>query len=226
MAVDPASHTMVDPATNHCGICSWTNLKTSDTIIVYIITFVITLWENADTLSDFRPGNIRELKRPQRQRQQKRHLKIEFGRFQTLALFSISFNLSSVEEFFWSWILTDCTKVLRNKRRENCRLVSTPAIKREHDYETSRCSRAIDKSMMHVQICCFVFRRSCCCRRCLSSLLNSLSGQENLSLRNSSQIYQIADAVIAAFADLFSSAIIVFTWHCVRNEATVGKLPW
>ena len=45
MAVDPASHTMVDPATNHRGICSWTNLKTSDTIIVYIITFVITLWE-------------------------------------------------------------------------------------------------------------------------------------------------------------------------------------
>ena len=59
--------------------------------------------------------------------------------------------------------------------------------------------------MMHVQICSLVFRRSCCCRRCLSSLLNSLSGQENLSLRNSSQIYQIADAVIAAFADLFSS---------------------
>ena len=47
---------------------------------------------------------------------------------------------------------------------------------------------------MRVQICSFVFRRSCCCRRCLSSLLNSRSRQENLSLRNSSQIYQIADA--------------------------------
>ena len=56
MAVDPACHTMVDPATNHCGICSWTNLKTSDTIIVYIITFVITLWEKRRYFVGFHTG--------------------------------------------------------------------------------------------------------------------------------------------------------------------------
>ena len=78
---------------------------------------------------------FRELKRPQRQRQQKRHLKIEFG-LQTLAPL---FYLSSVEEFFWSWILKDCKF---RKKRENCGLVSTPAIQREHYYEIPRCSRA------------------------------------------------------------------------------------
>lgn len=51
MAIDAARHTMVNFATNHCGICSRTNLKTSNTIIVDIVPFVVTLEDKKHTHS-------------------------------------------------------------------------------------------------------------------------------------------------------------------------------
>ena len=43
--------------------------------------------------------------------------------------YSISFNLSNVDKFFWSWILEDCIEV-QEKKKES-RLVFTSSTKRE-----------------------------------------------------------------------------------------------
>ena len=69
------------------------------------------------------------------------------------------------------------------KGKENCCLVFTSSIKREtrrfHVVVVQQRQRNVQKSVMHVQSCCFVnlnllfFCRSCCRprRRCLSSLI-------------------------------------------------------
>ena len=95
--------------------------------------------------------------------------------------YSISFNSSNVGKFFWSWILKDCIKVQKLKKKVVV-LCSRPWQNVKLGTLISRCSRAITakkctKSVMHVQSYCFAtinqlsFCRSSCRRRgrCLSS---------------------------------------------------------
>ena len=95
---------------------------------------------------------------------------------------SISFNSSNVGKFFWSWILKDSIKVQEMKKKSYC-LVYSFSTKREimqfHVVVVQRRLRNVQKSVMHVQSCCFAylnlffFCRSRCRRRrrCLSSIM-------------------------------------------------------
>ena len=73
--------------------------------------------------------------------------------------YSISFNLSNVSNFFRSWILKHKIKG-QEKKTSRC-LVFTSSTKREmrhfHVVVVPWWQRNVQKSMMHVQICCFVY---------------------------------------------------------------------
>ena len=97
--------------------------------------------------------------------------------------YSISFHSSNVGKFFWSWILKDCIKVQKLKKKVVV-LCSRPWQNVKLGTLISRCSRAITakkctKSVMSLQSYCFatinqlLFCRSHCRRRrrCLSSLI-------------------------------------------------------
>lgn len=51
MAINAACHTMVYLAAHHCWIGVRTNLKTSNAIIVHVISFIITLQECKQTIN-------------------------------------------------------------------------------------------------------------------------------------------------------------------------------
>ena len=88
--------------------------------------------------------------------------------------------------FFWSWILKDCINVEEKKRKVVVRLFP-PSTKREirqfHVVVVQRRQRNVQKSVMHVQSCCFaclnllLFCRTRCHRRrgCVNSLISTPS---------------------------------------------------
>ena len=92
--------------------------------------------------------------------------------FKLYRAYSNSFNSPNVGKFFLSWILKDCIKVQEKKEKV---FVFVGAFTL---YSCSDGKKNVQKSVMHVQSCCFVslnlllFCRSRCCRRrrCLSSL--------------------------------------------------------
>ena len=98
-------------------------------------------------------GVVRELTQQRRRQLQKRHLKSEVALLQTLSrLYSTSFILSNVGNFYWSWILKDCIKVL-GKKKEVVVLCSRPP-----QSLFSRCSRAVTSKKS-------VYKKSwCTCR--------------------------------------------------------------
>ena len=110
------------------------------------------------------------------------HLKIKFALFKT-SLIYISFNLSNVGEIFW--IESKRTISEFRKDRETFCVVFTYSVKQVHEIRkfhlpvVQRWLKNVQKSVMHVQSCCFaninllLFCRSLCRPRCccLSSLL-------------------------------------------------------
>ena len=126
--------------------------------------------------------NIRELKEKRRRRLRKRHLKSEFSLLQTLSrLFQLTHSSLNVGKSFWSWILKHYQSSRKDKES---RLVFTSSKKREirhfHVVVVQWRQRNVQKSVMHVQSCCFVnlnllllcSSRCRCRRRCLSSLMS------------------------------------------------------
>ena len=99
--------------------------------------------------------------------------------------YSISFNSSNLGNFFWSWVLKDCIEVQKKKEEESRCLVFTSSTKGEirhfHVVVVQWRQRNVQKSVMHVQSCCFanvnllLFCRPRCRRRrrCLSSVITS-----------------------------------------------------
>ena len=74
--------------------------------------------------------------------------------------YSISFNSSSDGEFFWSWIAKDCTciKFQEKKKEGRCRVFTFPTIGEIRQclvVVVQRRQRNVQKSVMHVQSCCF-----------------------------------------------------------------------
>ena len=102
--------------------------------------------------------------------------------------YSVSFNLSNVDKFLWSWILKDGIKV-QEEEKENCCFVFPSSKKSEitHFHVV-----VVKRRLRNVQKKCYgraklLFCRSRCrfCRRCLSSLLgtvtsNDVDGSENV----------------------------------------------
>ena len=96
--------------------------------------------------------------------------KVKSRCFKLYRAYSFSFNSSNVDNFLWIWILKDCIEVQKKKKRE---------IRYFHVVVVQRRQRNVQKSVMHVQSCCFanlnllLFCRSHCRRRrrCLSSLM-------------------------------------------------------
>ena len=82
-----------------------------------------------------------ELKQPRTQRQRKRHLKSEFALFQTSLPLLHFIQFSNVGEFLWSRFLR--TGLSSEKGREI------------HVVVMEQRKRNVQKSMMHVQSCCF-----------------------------------------------------------------------
>ena len=82
-----------------------------------------------------------ELKQPRTQRQRKRHLKGEFAPFQTSLPLLHFIQFSNVGEFLWSRFLR--TGLSSEKGREI------------HVVVMEQRKRNVQKSMMHVQSCCF-----------------------------------------------------------------------
>ena len=125
----------------------------------------------------------REFKQQRRRRRRlrKRHLKSEFALLQTLSrLFHLVYFVKC-----WQMFLELNSKGLyqsSGKEKESCCLVFPSSTKREirqfHVVVVQRRQRNVQKSVMHVQSCCFaclnllLFCRSCCRRRrrCLSSM--------------------------------------------------------
>ena len=126
--------------------------------------------------------NIRELKQQRRRRLRKRHSKSEFALLQTLS------RLFQLVQFVkcWQLFLELNSKRLHQssgKEKESCCLVFPSSTKREirhfHVVVVQRRLRNVQKSVMHVQSCCFAnlnLLLFCCSRcrrrrRCLSYLL-------------------------------------------------------
>ena len=91
-------------------------------------------------------------------------------------------------QFFWIWILKDCIEV-QEKKKES-RLVFKSSTKREirhfHVIVMQWQKRNVQKSMMHMQYCCFAnfSPLSLHCRhRCLSSLITPETHQKMLTTR-------------------------------------------
>ena len=126
--------------------------------------------------------HIRELQQQLRRRLRKRHLKSEFALLQTL---SRLFQLVQFVKCRLIFLELNCKRLQSSGKEEESRcLVSTSSSKREirhfHVVVVQRRQRNVQKSVMHVQSCCFtnrtlsLFWRSRCRRRrrCLSSLLS------------------------------------------------------
>ena len=127
--------------------------------------------------------NIREFKQQRRRRLRKRHLKSEFALLQTL---SILFQLVQFVKCWHFFLELNSKRLYRSsgKEKESRCLVFTSSTKREirhfYDVVVQRRQRNVQKSVMHVQSCCFanpnplLFCRSRWRRRrcCLSSLLH------------------------------------------------------
>ena len=102
---------------------------------------------------------IRELKQRRRRRLRKRHLKSEFALHQTLSRLFHLVQFVKRWHFFWSWILKDYQS--SGKERQSCCLLFTSSTKREiryfHVVVVHWRQRNVQKSVMHVQSCCFVY---------------------------------------------------------------------
>ena len=102
--------------------------------------------------------NIRELKQQRRRRLRKRHLKSEFALLQTL---SILFQLVQFVKCWHFFLELNSKRLYRSsgKEKESRCLVFTSSTKREirhfHDVVVQRRQRNVQKSVMHVQSCCF-----------------------------------------------------------------------
>ena len=83
----------------------------------------------------------RKLKQRRRRQQQIRCLKLH-------RTYSISFNSPNVGKLFWCCILKDCIEVQGNKKK---------VVRHFHVVFMQRRQRNIQKSVMHVQSCCFIF---------------------------------------------------------------------
>ena len=82
-----------------------------------------------------------------------------------------AFNSSNVGKFFWTWILKDCIKVEEKKKKVVVCLFpfSTKRdIRQFHVVVVQRRQRNVQKSVMHVQSCCFACLNLLlfCCTRC------------------------------------------------------------
>ena len=84
----------------------------------------------------------RKLKQPLRRQLQKRCLKLH-------RTYSISFNSSNVGKLFWCCILKDCIEVQGNKKK---------VVRHFHVVVMQRRQRNVQKSVMHVQSYCFIYR--------------------------------------------------------------------
>ena len=87
-------------------------------------------------------------------------LKSEFALPQTYRAYSISFNSSNVGKFFWSWIIKDCIKVQKKKKKIVVRLFPSSTKRKIRQFHVvvvvvQRRQRNVQKSVMHVQSCCF-----------------------------------------------------------------------
>ena len=86
-------------------------------------------------------------------------LKVNSHHFKLYRAYFISFTSSNVGNCFWSWILKDCINVQEKKIKLHCCLVFPSSTKREfrhfHVVVAQRRLRNVQKSVMHVQSCCF-----------------------------------------------------------------------
>ena len=126
-----------------------------------------SIFHSHSALKQFQCFKKRELKQQRRPTATKTShwlKKVNWRCLQLYRAYSISFNSSNVGQSFWSWTLKDCIKV----KGKNFHAVVVQL----------RLELNVQKSVMHVLSCCFVyirlllFCRSCCRRprRCLSSL--------------------------------------------------------
>ena len=98
-------------------------------------------------------------------------LKSKLALPQTYRACSITFNSSNVGKFFCSWILKDYIKVKENKKKVIVRLFpfsTKREIRQFHVVVVQRRQRNVQKSVMHVQSCCFACLNLLlfCCIRC------------------------------------------------------------
>ena len=120
--------------------------------------------------------------REKRRRLRKRHLKSEFAQLQTL---SGSFHLVQFVKCWQIFLELNSKRLYQSSRREkeSCCFVFTSSTKREIRHfdvvVVLRRQRNVQKSVMHVQSCCFAKRNSflfcrsrCCRRRCCLSLFS------------------------------------------------------
>ena len=84
--------------------------------------------------------------------------KVNSRRFKPYLAYSISFTSSNFGKCFWSWILKECIKVQEKKKKVFC-LVFPSSTKREfrhlHVMVVQWRQRNVQKSVMHMQSCCF-----------------------------------------------------------------------
>ena len=86
------------------------------------------------------------------------HLKVNYPCFKLHRSYSISFTLSNVSEIFWGLIRRGVPEF--RKRKRNC-VVFTYSVKRVREIRkfhvavAQRWQKNVQKSMMHVQSCCF-----------------------------------------------------------------------
>ena len=124
----------------------------------------------------------RELKQQQQRRLRKRHLKSEFVVLQTLQRV---FHLVQFVKCWRIFLELNSKRVYQNSetgKESRCLVFKSPTkreIRQSHVEVVQRRQRKVQKSVMHVQSCCFanlnllLFCRSCCRRRrrSLSSLI-------------------------------------------------------
>ena len=99
---------------------------------------------------------IRELMQQRRRWLRKRHLKSYVTLLKIYRDYSISFNSSNVGNFcFWSWIVKDCIEVQEKKKKVVVLCSSPPQNVEFHVVVVQWWQSNVQKSVMHVQICCF-----------------------------------------------------------------------
>ena len=95
-------------------------------------------------------SNSREFTQRRWQRLRKRQLRcLKLNR-----AYSNSFNSLNVSKCFWSWILKDCIKV-QEKKKKVFVFCSRPRQNVKLGSFVQRRQRNVQKSVMHVQSCCF-----------------------------------------------------------------------
>ena len=85
------------------------------------------------------PSPSSDVKQHRRRRLWKRQLKVKSRCFKFYRVYSISFNSSKVDNWFWSWILKDCIEVQEKKKkvvvcsrpRENVKMASTEKCRKK-----------------------------------------------------------------------------------------------